>query len=152
MKKVPPASHPRAFVAALDGWRRRTVEALCAAVRGAAAFEEGIKWGNLVFFANGPAVVIHVDETRVLYVFLRGQRLLHLEPRLKVSGKYELASLELREGTSLPPARARRLAREAAALNQALGDPTKAAKGPKAAARKTKTTTGRQANAQRNRN
>jgi hypothetical protein len=47
-----------------------------------------------------------------------------LEARLKPGGKFEMATLELREGTVIKPAAARRLAREAAALNQELGDPT----------------------------
>ncbi len=151
MQKMTAAANPKAFVEALDGWRRRTVETLCAAVRGAATFDEGIKWGNLAFFANGPAVVIRAEEERVLYIFLRGKRLLHLEPRLKGSGKFELATLELREGMTIPPARARRLAREAAALNETLGDPTKGAVKSPSAARTAKPASPRKPNPKRKR-
>lgn len=41
-----------------------------------------------------------------------------------------MATLELREGTDVTPATIRRLTREAASLNQELGDPTLAAKRP----------------------
>ena len=44
MRKVAPAANPDAYVAALDGWRRPLVEALRKAVRGAATFDEAIKW------------------------------------------------------------------------------------------------------------
>jgi hypothetical protein len=51
-----------------------------------------------------------------------------IEPRLKKGGKYEMATLEMREGMTIKPSIVRRLAREAVALNQALGNPTHAAK------------------------
>ena len=50
------------------------------------------------------------------------------EPRLKPGGMYEMATLELREGSGVKPATVRRLAKEATALNRKLGDPTLAAK------------------------
>jgi hypothetical protein len=124
MKKTPRAANPDAYMAALDGWRRECVESLRKAVRGAAEFDEVIKWGHLVYFANGPVLLIRAEDERVLFGFWRGQRLMDLEARLKPGGKFEMATLELREGTVIKPAAARRLAREAAALNQELGDPT----------------------------
>ena len=57
-----------------------------------------------------------------------GKRLRGIEPRLKPGGKYEMATLELRQGMSIPAATARSLVREAVALNRELGDPTLAAK------------------------
>ena len=44
MKKSVPAANPDAYVAALRGWRRDTVEALRAAVRSAGGLQEVIKW------------------------------------------------------------------------------------------------------------
>jgi hypothetical protein len=61
----------------------------------------------------------------VLFGFWRGQRLRELEPRLKAGGKFEMATLVLHEGDALAPAKARALAKAAAALNVELGDPTK---------------------------
>lgn len=125
MRKIIPAADPDAYVAALRGWRREIVETLRAAVLKAAPFEEKIKWGHIVFFLNGPAILIRAEETRVLFGFWRGKRLLDIEPRLKGSGKYELRTLELKKGDAIAPAQALRLAKEAAALNRKLGDPAK---------------------------
>ena len=51
-----------------------------------------------------------------------------IEPSLKRGGKYEMATLELREGMTVDSATVRRLTQEAVALNARLGDPTLAAK------------------------
>lgn len=128
MKKSEPAASPDAYVAALDGWRRELVEQLRSAVRAAAKLEEVVKWRHLVYFSNGPALLIRAEESRVLFGFWRGQRLRTIEPRLKPGGKYEMATLELREGMEIADATVRKLVREAAALNKKLGDPTDAAK------------------------
>lgn len=128
MKKMTPAASPDAYVAALDGWRRTCVEELRAVVRGAETLQEVVKWGHLVYLGNGPVLLIRAEEERVLLGFWRGQRLRAIEPRLKPGGKYEMASLELREGASIDPETVRRLTRDAVALNADQGDPTRAAK------------------------
>ena len=125
MKKRTPAPDPDAYVRALDGWRADCVEMLRAAVRKSAAFEEVIKWGHLVYVTNGPAILIRAEDARVLLGFWRGKRLTAIEPRLKGGGKYELRTLEIREGTAVSPAVVSRLAREAARLNHTVGNPTK---------------------------
>lgn len=121
------AASPEAYVAALDGWRRTCVSGLRKAVLGAAGLEETLKWGHLVYECNGPVLLIRAEPRRVLFGFWRGQRLREIEPRLKPSGKYEMATLELREGMTVAAGTARRLAKEAAALNGKLGDPRSAA-------------------------
>jgi hypothetical protein len=128
MKRSAPAASPDAYVAALTGWRRACVEELRASVRGAARLDEVIKWGHLVYFANGPVLLIRAEEERVLLGFWRGQRLRGLEPRLRPGGKYEMATAELREGESITPAIVRRLTADAAAFNETLGDPTRVAR------------------------
>ena len=128
MRKMVPAANPDAYVEALDGWQRKIVEVLRSAVCAASALEEVVKWGHLVYLANGPVLLIRAEEERVLLGFWRGQRLGAVEPRLKPGGKYEMATLELREGENVKPATVKRLAREAVALNKKLGDPTHAAK------------------------
>ena len=135
MKKAPPAANPDAYVAALSGWRRRLVETLREAVRSAARLEEVIKWGHIVYFSNGPVLLIRAEDQRVLFGFWRGKRLTHIEPRLKGSGKYELRTADLREGDAFSPSIARRLTREAVALNRRVGNPV-ARVAPKKAARK----------------
>jgi hypothetical protein len=139
MKKTPPAANPDAYVAALGGWRRDVVESLRNAVRGAAALDEQIKWGHLVYFSTGPALLIRAEDERVLFGFWRGQRLQTIEPRLKAGGMYEMATLDLREGMTVRSATVRRLTKEAVALNQAVGDPTHDAK-PKKKATKNRST------------
>ena len=124
MKNVVIAVDGEGYVTALDGWRRLCVETLRNAVLASAKFDERIKWGHLVYFNNGPVLLIRAEEQRVLFGFWRGQRLTKIEPRLKAGGKYEMATLELREGALLDPKVVRKLAREAVALNQELGDPT----------------------------
>ncbi len=128
MKKAAPAANPDAYVASLEGWQRQCVESLRAAVRASASLEEVVKWGHLVYLSNGPVLLIRAEEKRVLFGFWRGQRLRALEERLKPGGKYEMATIELRENETLDPATARRLARQAVALNKSLGNPQDAAR------------------------
>lgn len=128
MKKVAPAASPDAYVAALTGWRQACVKDLRAAVRAVPGLTEVIKWGNLVYLGAGPVVVIRAEEERVLLGYWRGQRLREVEPRLRSGGKYEMASVALREGESVAPAVVRRLTREARRLDATLGDPTAAAR------------------------
>lgn len=128
MKKTPPAANADSYVAALEGWRRECVESLRETVRGAAVLHEVVKWGHLVYLAEGPVLLIRAEGHRVLFGFWRGQRLVAMEPRLKPGGKYEMATVELREGMRVKPSVVRRLTREAVALNQTLGDPKLAAK------------------------
>ena len=124
MKKSIPAENPDAYVASLSGWQRRYVEALRGTVLQAASLQEAIKWGHLVYFSNGPVLLVRAEEKRVLFGFWRGKRLRGMEPRLKPGGKYEMATLELVEGTPLERSTVIELAKEAAALNASLGNPT----------------------------
>lgn len=98
------------------------------AVRSVPQLDEEIKWGHLVYLCNGPVLLIRAEENRVLFGFWRGKRLLEIEPRLKPGGKHEMATIEIREGDTIKPAVARRLAKAAQAINEKLGDPVKAAK------------------------
>src|SRR6188508_1459157 len=138
MRKVPPAASPDAYVAKLSGWQRTCVERLRAAVLRAGALDEVIKWGNIVYFANGPVALIRAEETRVLFGFWRGRRLVGIEPALKPSGKYEMATIQIGEGPAISPAKATRLIRAARLLNESLGDPTKDAPKRKSAVKRAK--------------
>jgi heme-degrading monooxygenase HmoA len=124
MRKSTPAASPDAYVAHLCGWQRTCVEHLRQAVREVSVLEEVVKWGHLVYLSNGPVLLIRAEEQRVLFGFWRGQRLQTIEPRLKPGGKYEMAALELRHGIAVSSSTARRLVKEAVALNQSLGNPT----------------------------
>ena len=127
MKSMVAAESPAAYVKALTGWRKSLVTALRRSTLDAATLEERIKWGNIVYFSNGPVCMVRAEDARVLFGFWRGQRLREIEPRLKGGGRYEMATLVLEEGDTLGPAVARRLVREAVKLNKSLGDPTAAA-------------------------
>ena len=126
MKKVPPPASPDAYVTALDGWRRTLVEQLRKATLAAGPLEERIKWGHLVYFSNGPVLLIRAEDERVLFGFWRGKRLGGIEPRLKPGGKYELATMALVEGDRISAAQVKELVKVAIGLNQTAGDPTAA--------------------------
>ncbi len=124
MQKSKPAANPEAYVAGLEGWRRELVDTLRAATRASVPLDEVIKWGHLVYLSNGPVLLIRAEAERVLFGFWRGQRLRAVEPRLKPGGKYEMATLELREGMSIDSATIQQLVRDAVGLNDTLGNPT----------------------------
>ncbi len=119
----PAAETPDAYIVALSGWQLELCRMMRAAILGAAAFEETIKWTNLVFMANGPCILIRAEEHRVLLGFWRGKRLRDIEPRIKASGKYELGNLVLTEATGVTADQVARLAAEAYRLNIELGNP-----------------------------
>jgi hypothetical protein len=131
MKKSIAAANADAYVASLAGWRKAYVEAIRAAVLEAGPVQETVKWGHLVYFSNGPALLIRAEDNRVLFGFWRGARLVDIEPRLKPGGKYEMATLVIVQGTALERSTVVGLVRAAVSLNAALGDPTTASvKGP----------------------
>jgi hypothetical protein len=125
MEKSVAAESPEAYVASLGGWQRRYVEALRSVVVNAASLREVVKWGHLVYFSNGPVLLIRAEQRRVLLGFWRGKSLRRIEPRLKPGGKYEMATLVLIEQTPLERSTVVELVREAVALNASRGDPTK---------------------------
>lgn len=124
MKKSIAAASPDAYVQALTGWHRALVEALRASTLAAGSLAEQIKWGHLVYSANGPVLLIRAEAQRVLFGFWRGQRLRELDARLRPGGKYEMATIAFVEGDAISTTRARSLVKAAIRLNHELGDPT----------------------------
>ena len=123
------ATTPDAYVGCLGGWQRTYVAALRADVlRTGASLEERLKWGHLVFFDNGPVLLIRAEPARVLLGFWRGKSLGHIEPRLKPAGKYEMATLKLKPETVLDRDTVIQLVAEAVSLNRLRGDPTTVAR------------------------
>ena len=118
-----PAS-PEEYVQSITGWQRDRVDLLRAIARDVGDSDETVKWGHLVYMANGPAFMIRAEDGRVLFGFWRGKRMLDIEPRMKGGGKYELRTLEIREETSIEPSVAERLIRQAINLNRTVGNPT----------------------------
>jgi hypothetical protein len=127
MKTMAAAASPAAYEKALTGWRLSCVKLLRKAARSVEGVDEVIKWGNVVYLANGPVFMIRAEDERVLFGFWRGARLRDLEPRLKPGGKYEMATMEIRKGALPDPNAMRKLVRAAVALNLEIGDPTEAA-------------------------
>jgi hypothetical protein len=81
--------------------------------------EERLKWGHLVFFlAKEPVLLIRSEPLRVLFGFWQGKSLRHIEPRLKPGGKYQMATLELREGTPLDRAVVLELVKQACRMGE----------------------------------
>jgi hypothetical protein len=120
---------PNEYLSRLSGWRRGLVERLRSAVLEAEPrLQEVIKWGHLVYSSNGPVLLIRAEDERVLFGLWPGQRLQEIEPRLKAGGKYEMATVELREGDEIELKTVRQLTREAVALNESYGDPRDAAR------------------------
>ena len=124
MQKSEVVHSPDAYVASLNGWQGRYVTALRSAVLEAAPMREAIKWGHLVYFSNGPVLLIRAEERRVLFGFWRGKRLRTIEPRLKAGGKYEMATLALPEFAPLKRSVVLELTWAAVALNRDDGDAT----------------------------
>lgn len=118
------AASPDDYVEALSGWQRDYVEMLRAAIHAGGDFAESIKWTNLLFSSNGPCLVVRAEEKRVILALFRGKRLRHLDPRIKASGKFELANMIVTGPDEVDTKLVTQLAREAAALNADLGDPT----------------------------
>ena len=124
MKKSIPAASPDAYVDTLSGWQRGIVQGLRAAVVASANLDEVIKWGHLVYLSNGPVLLIRAEEHRVLFGFWRGKRLREIEGRLKPSGKYEMATVELHQNEEVSAGVVRRLVKAAVGFNKTLGNPT----------------------------
>ncbi|EWS64393.1 hypothetical protein Y695_02362 [Hydrogenophaga sp. T4] len=117
------ATDPDAYIACLSGWQHSCARALRSVVRHAAPeLDERLKWGHLVYLADGPVLLIRAEPSRVLFGFWEGQRLRHIEPRLRPGGKYQMATLELKEGTPFLQETAVRLATEASRLSRMAGD------------------------------
>ena len=118
-----PAS-PDEYVQSITGWQRQRVDVLRNIAQRVGGADETIKWGHLVYMADGPAFLIRAEDNRVLFGFWRGKRLLDIEPRMTGTGKYEMKTLDLREDTPIDPAVAEQLIREAIKLNRTVGNPT----------------------------
>ena len=129
MRKGPLAASPEEYVQSIGGWQRQCVDMLREVALSVGGSDEIVKWGHLVYMANGPAFLIRAEDDRVLFGFWRGKRMMDIEPRMQGAGKYELRTLHLLEGMDIEPAVAHRLIRDAIALNAELGNPTKLNKG-----------------------
>lgn len=96
------ATTPAEYLACFEGWQQDYAAALHAVVTEAVPeLEARLKWGHIVYFLDGPVLLVRVEPSRVLFGFWRGQRLRHIEPRLRPGGTYEMATLEIKQATVL---------------------------------------------------
>jgi hypothetical protein len=105
-----------------------TVASLRKCTLAVGGLEERIKWGHLVYFSNGPVLLIRAEDERVLFGFWRGKRLRDVDDRLKTGGKYEMATIALLKAETISPAQIKRLVKFAVVLNAEFGDPTTVSK------------------------
>lgn len=111
------ATTPAEYLACFSGWQQAYTSALHQAVTEAAPeLEARLKWGHIVYFLNGPVLLVRVEPQRVLFGFWQGQNLRHIEPRLRPGGKYKMATLEIKQGTVLQRDTVLALARQAMRL------------------------------------
>ena len=69
-----PATTPDEYIECLTGWQRSHAEALRLAVRETEPLlDERLKWGHIVYFLDGPVLLIRAEPARVLFGFWRGQ-------------------------------------------------------------------------------
>jgi hypothetical protein len=123
--KTPPiaASSIDGWIAALEPWQQQLVGAFAAlvarTVQEASAY---VKWGHPVWDFRGPFVLIKPYGGHVTVGFWRGAQLTDTAGILEGGGGMRYA--KIKAGDRLPASLAP-LLREAAALNERLGDPLK---------------------------
>lgn len=111
------------YVLGLQGWQREVVLELRAIIREAApGATESIKWGQPVYEVNGPFCYVRAFASSVNFGFWRGASL--SEPRLESAGK-KMGHLKLTGPRDVDARALRALIRQAVALNQRDGDPTR---------------------------
>ncbi len=114
-----------AYIDSLDGWQAVAVTRLRDLIRDAVPeAEEAIKWGQPVFSHGGPFCYIRAFKKHVNLGFWRGLSLRDLSGLLQ-SGGEKMAHVKLTGPDDVRPDAFRAFAREAALLNQRLGDPSR---------------------------
>jgi len=113
------------YIAGFGDWRRETLRHLRELVEEAAPrATSGIKWAQPVWESRGPMVWMKAYATHVNIGFWRGTEL-HDEFRVLAGGGQRMRHLTLRRGDLVPDEPIRDLVRQAVALNEAKGDPTR---------------------------
>jgi hypothetical protein len=114
-----------AYIAGLSGWQQDAVALLRAIIKEAAPqAKESIKWAQPVFEANGPFAYIKAFSNSVNCGFWRGAEL--NDPKALLAGEGErMKHIQLRSLEDIKKPELHDFVRQALALNQKLGDPTK---------------------------
>jgi len=115
------------YIAAVGGWRGAVMTELDALVRKAAPkATSAVKWAQPVYDRNGPMIWIKPFTRHVGIGFWRGAEM--DDPRGLLQGDGDrMRNLPIREGEQLPRTAIRGFVRQAVALNQEKGDPSRRA-------------------------
>ena len=115
-----------AYAKSLDDWRGDVVRELDALVRKAAPGTSGsIKWAQPVYELQGPFAYVKAFDAAVNFGFWRGADLSDPDGALEGTGD-RMRHVKIRAPEDVDPKRFTAWAKEAAALNESKGDPTKA--------------------------
>ena len=114
------------YVASHADWRRSTLEAIRGAIRAAAPdARESIKWAQPVYESNGPFADIKAFPRSVNVGFWRGAEL--DDPNGRLTGGERMRHMAIREGDPVEPELIGGWVRQAVALNEEHGNPTRRA-------------------------
>ena len=120
------ASTIDAYAKGLDDWRGEVVRELDTLVRRAAPEATGtIKWAQPVYEQNGPFAYVKAFSSAVNFGFWRGTDLTDPEGALEGTGD-RMRHVKIRSAEDVDLARFTAWVKEAVALNDTKGDPTKA--------------------------
>lgn len=120
------ASTIDAYAKDLDDWRGEVVRELDTLVRKAAPEATGtIKWAQPVYEQNGPFAYVKAFSSSVNFGFWRGTDLTDPEGALEGTGD-RMRHVKIRSAEDVDLARFTAWVKEAVALNDTKGDPTKA--------------------------
>jgi hypothetical protein len=115
-----------AYIKSLDDWRGDVVRELDALVRKAAPGTTGsIRWAQPVYELHGPFAYVKAFTTTVNLGFWRGADLSDPEGALEGTGD-RMRHVKIRSAEDVDGERFAAWVKEAVALNEAEGDPTRA--------------------------
>jgi hypothetical protein len=115
-----------AYAKSLGDWRGDVVRELDALVRKAAPGTSGsIKWAQPVYELQGPFAYVKAFTTAVNFGFWRGADLSDPDGALEGTGD-RMRHVKIRSAEDVDPERFTAWVKEAVALNESKGDPTKA--------------------------
>ena len=122
----PPGSSVDEYVSKVIPWQRIVIEKLRAVVKTAAPHAlESIKWGQPVYEHKGPFSYIKAHATHVNFGFWRGAEL--DDPKRMLQGEGEkMRHVKILETHALDEIVLAALVKQAVALNDKKGDPTRA--------------------------
>jgi hypothetical protein len=115
-----------AYAKSLDDWRGDVVRELDAMVRTAAPGTTGsIRWAQPVYELQGPFAYVKAFASAVNFGFWRGADLSDPDGALEGTGD-RMRHVKIRSAEDVDPKRFTAWVKEAVALNESKGDPTKA--------------------------